>query len=73
MQTAKHRYTEWIGFDITNMRANWSDVHARELYLDSLEDENVAQKPEYMDLVEKFSKQLRQGWRTAFPKASSLS
>ena len=69
MQTAHQRYTEWIGFDSTHMRANWSAVHARELYLALGEDENVAGKTEYKDLVEELSRQLRQGWRMALPKA----
>ncbi|XP_013416506.1 iduronate 2-sulfatase-like [Lingula anatina] len=70
MRTDKYRYTEWVGFDGHHARANWSDVHARELYLresDPLEDHNMANFTKYKPLVQEFSDLLKKGWRNAFP------
>ena len=68
MRTKKSRYTEWISFDSMSFRANWSDVHARELYLydtDTLEMNNVAGLRQYSGLVGSLSKKLKLGWRGA--------
>lgn len=67
MQTDQYRYTEWIQYDHNTQKGNWSHVHARELYLDHKEDRNVANLPEYSELVNKLSSQLRRGWRDALP------
>ncbi|XP_076362820.1 iduronate 2-sulfatase isoform X5 [Tachypleus tridentatus] len=72
MRTNKYRYTEWMDFDPKTLRANWSSVHAQELYLhedDPLEDRNKAGFNEYKELVDNLSKQLREGWRAVLPKA----
>ncbi|XP_050040138.1 iduronate 2-sulfatase [Dermacentor andersoni] len=63
MLSRDYRYTEWIGFDTTNFRRNWTNVYARELYnlsLDSREDSNVAGSPEYKDVVVALSSRLRE-------------
>ena len=68
-------YTEWVGFDNTTCRANWQDVHARELYIhsaDPLENDNVASAQANVDLVRRLSSELRQGWRHALPPPSRL-
>jgi len=68
MQTNQQfRYTEWVQFDPKTQKANWLNVHARELYLDQNEDKNEADSPEYFKLVEELSNQLRKGWRYALP------
>lgn len=71
MRTHRYRYTEWVGFDPTLFKANFTQVHARELYLreqDPLEVYNVADMSLYRLLVEKLRKKLIAGWRHALPK-----
>ena len=73
MRSKTSRYTEWIGFDPVLFRANWSDIHARELYLyenDPLEMNNVAGFKKYSKLVNFLSQKLRSGWRNALPQRS---
>jgi len=68
MRTKDYRYTEWVGFDHVTFTMDWSDVHARELYLrtkDPQENVNVAGFKQYAALVEALSKQLHLGWREA--------
>lgn len=68
MQTTNgYRYTEWVEFDIKTFTANWFEVYARELYLNTREDNNVASFSEHRGLVAVLSKQLRDGWRGALP------
>ncbi|XP_068701510.1 iduronate 2-sulfatase-like isoform X2 [Montipora foliosa] len=68
MQTSQqYRYTEWVQFDPNSQKGNWSNVHARELYLDKNEDKNVAEFSEFSKLVKELSTQLRKGWRYALP------
>lgn len=71
MRTADYRYTEWVSFNPTTFYANFSEVHAKELYLhniDDLEDYNVAYESKYADLVQVLRKKLIAGWRYALPK-----
>ena len=66
MQTSSgYRYTEWIEFK--NFSANWTNIYAKELYLDTKENMNVAYLPKYYELTELLSKQLRAGWIGALP------
>lgn len=68
MQTTNgYRYTEWLEFDIKAYKPNWSELYARELYLDERENTNVANLPEYRGLVSVLSKQLREGWVGSLP------
>ena len=71
MRTELYRYTEWVGFDPITLQTNWSDLHARELYVhttDPSEDNNVADLPHYKQTVTQLSATLHQGWRNALPK-----
>ncbi|XP_078483511.1 iduronate 2-sulfatase-like [Ciona intestinalis] len=66
MRTHHHRYTAWVSFDPVKFFANFSEVHARELYLrdsDPLEIYNVANLKEYSNLVSKLHTRLAKGWR----------
>jgi len=89
MRTSSLRYTEWVGFRCAPSgnpekkpetriasEADWSDVHAVELYLhnsssvtgaddDEFEARNVAAEAKYKALLPALSKQLRAGWRAA--------
>ena len=68
MRTKNSRYTEWISFNPVLFRANWSEIHARELYLydgDPLEMHNVAGLKKYSELVKSLSQKLKNGWRGA--------
>lgn len=66
MQTANdYRYTEWIEFK--NFTPNWTNVYAKELYFDTKENKNVANLPEYEEMIALLSKQLRVGWTGALP------
>lgn len=67
MQTSQYRYTEWIQYDHGTRKGNWSNVHARELYVHKMEDKNVASLSEFQELVKQLSKQLQKGWRNALP------
>nr|CAD7409408.1 unnamed protein product [Timema cristinae] len=69
LRTHRHKYTEWIHFD--DNKADWSKVIARELYdhkLDSGEDLNLADRPQFAKLMGRLSQQLRAGWRYSMPK-----
>ena len=68
MRTHHHRYTEWVQFDPTTFKANFSQVYAKELYLhegDPLEMVNVAEDSLYDKLIKSLSKRLVAGWREA--------
>lgn len=67
MQTSQYRYTEWIEYDHDTRKGNWSNVHARELYVHEMEDRNVASLSEFQELVKQLSKQLQKGWQNALP------
>lgn len=63
IRTDRFRYNEW-----RHMKAG--DVVARELYdhsKDPMENENVVAKPEYQNVIERLSRQLKSGWRAARP------
>ncbi|XP_022099061.1 iduronate 2-sulfatase-like [Acanthaster planci] len=70
MRTKQHRYAEWLPFNNTNYRVDWSGLLARELYRygsDPEENVNVAESPDNIQLVKSLSHQLRLGWRHALP------
>ncbi|XP_052089496.1 iduronate 2-sulfatase-like [Mytilus californianus] len=72
MRTDKYRYTEWVGFDPLTLKTNWTDLHARELYvhdIDPDEDNNVAGLWDYIDVVADLSDKLLKGWRKALPNS----
>ncbi|KAL3878780.1 hypothetical protein ACJMK2_031110 [Sinanodonta woodiana] len=69
MKTVNYSYTEWVGFDPHSFTMNWSDYHARELYihdLDPFENNNVVSLRQYQSLVDELSQKLHDGWRHAF-------
>lgn len=68
MQTSRYHYTEWIQYEHKTQKGNWSNIHARELYIDPRDDRNVACLPDFSDLVQELSNQLRKGWRNALPE-----
>ncbi|XP_022786112.1 iduronate 2-sulfatase-like isoform X2 [Stylophora pistillata] len=68
MQTSRYHYTEWIQYEHKTQKGNWSNIHARELYIDPRDDRNVASLPDFSDLVQELSNQLRKGWRNALPE-----
>ena len=70
MRTDEYRYTEWVAYNHTTFKADWSQVYARELYAyssDPHEDVNVAEVAAFQDLGQALSRQLRAGWRKALP------
>jgi len=73
MRTHRYRYTEWVAFDPSVFKANFSKVYAKELYLheeDPLEMVNVADDSislPYTKLIKSLSKRLIAGWRAALP------
>ena len=73
MQTSSHHYAEWIQYDHETQKGNWSNVHARELYLGPQDDVNVASVPSLSNLVHDLSDQLRKGWRNALPENSHVN
>ena len=70
MRTKDYHYTEWVGFNHTTFEGDWSDLKARELYINDIDpdqDDNVADDPDKQDLVHVLSQQLRRGWRDSLP------
>ena len=70
MRTQEYHFTEWIGFNHSAFQGNWSDVHGRELYIkksDPFEDNNVAEEPDYKQLVQDLHARLMRGWRDCLP------
>eukprot|EP00057_Strongylocentrotus_purpuratus_P010965 XP_011665439.1 PREDICTED: iduronate 2-sulfatase isoform X1 [Strongylocentrotus purpuratus] len=70
MRTRDYHYTEWIGFNHTTFEGNWSDVGARELYINALDpdqNQNVAGYIKYGTLVKDLSQRLQRGWRDCLP------
>lgn len=68
MRTKDYRYIEWVTFNHSSFKMDWSEIHARELYShaqDSLEDSNLAGLKQYQAVVDTLSKLLHQGWRHA--------
>lgn len=62
MRTERYRYTEWV--------EPGKEPAARELYdhqKDPDENTNLANRPEFADLVARLSAQLRSGWKAARP------
>jgi hypothetical protein len=63
MRTERFRYTEW-------QNRKTGAVLALELYdhnRDPQENENAADQPEYRSDVERLSRMLKAGWRSALP------
>lgn len=63
MLSRSYRYTEWVGFDPSNFHRNWTNVYGRELYdlsSDLREDNNVANVPEYKEIVSALSSRLHE-------------
>ena len=68
VRTDTYRYTAWVGFNRSSGTANWSDVHARELYNHSeapvpvnynMETVNLAERPESAGLVARLHAQVK--------------
>ncbi len=79
MRTARYRYTEWPRCDwpagdlevAATGNIHWNDLRGVELYdhkVDPEETVNRAGLPQYRQLVEVFSRQLRAGWRHQLPR-----
>ena len=76
IRVKQYRYTEWIGFNHTDFTADWSDVHARELYShedDNEENVNLAGDEKYADIVSRLTDMLKEGWRAALPGKRAAS
>lgn len=71
MRTKRYRYTEWIFYDVVKFQPIWEKKRKYfELYdhkTDPEENANVGPSPAYSLVVEKLSKDLREGWRNALP------
>lgn len=66
IRTKRYRYTEWISFNHTNFKPNWSIVYGKELYdhlIDSKEDLNLENRPELLYIIKNLRKKLKLGWR----------
>ena len=68
MVTERYHLVEWHTWD--NDQKTAGDLVARELYdnrADPEENQNLADRPEHVKLVQDLSRQLRTGWRAARP------
>ncbi|CAG2117657.1 unnamed protein product, partial [Medioppia subpectinata] len=63
MGNSYFRYTEWIGFNVKTLAANWSQQFGRELYLNPNQTNNEAFNPRLSQFVSYLSRKLRKGWR----------
>ncbi len=62
IRTERYRFTEWASAAGESVGVELYDHHA-----DSVENENVAARPENKDLVERLRAQLKAGWRASAP------
>ena len=68
VRTKSHRYTEWV--DIKEKNQINARVHFTELYnldADSLEQNNLADKSDYVSLQTQLASVLKSGWKQALP------
>ena len=76
MRTRRYRYTEWVSFTpAPDYEVDWENDNGRELYdheTDPGETYNLANLPEYEELVDELSKTLRDGWRSALPENANI-
>lgn len=66
LRTKRYRYIEWIHFNHTTCKGNWSEVYDKELYdhkIDPNENMNLVYLDELQPLVKVLNKQLILGWR----------
>lgn len=62
MRTVDYRYTVWVGFNPSTFRANFQDIHARELYMvgtDPGEDHNIYNNSLHSNVLKKILAFLR--------------
>ena len=67
-----YRYAECIHSD-GSVLPNWDKVSARELYdysVDPWEARNLAEDPEYSNVVQQLSEKLHAGWAAALPQGN---
>ena len=67
VRTKTHRYTEWVHYDRTHFRPDFTHVLATELYRhsdDPFEFHNRAKEAAFSGKVSEMSKLLRAGWRS---------
>ena len=69
-----YRFTEWVCFNRTTAKPNWSEVWGTELYdhtekstFFNDENENLAYKPEMKTTIDELRQLLHAGWRDAVP------
>ena len=68
IRTKSHRYTEWVSYKEKKL-AN-AKVHFTELYnldIDNLEQNNLADKLDYVSLQTQLASILKSGWKQALP------
>jgi iduronate 2-sulfatase len=72
IRTDRYRYVEWYVWNKEENEAG--DLLCRELFdhqTDPQENKNIAEIPEYKNVVESLSQQLKRGWRYAKPGMSN--
>lgn len=70
IRTDQYRYVEWYNW--LGEQKEKGEFERAELYdhkVDSLENYNIAENPDYKDVIAKLSKQLNEGWRYSKPKS----
>ncbi|XP_050303881.1 iduronate 2-sulfatase [Anthonomus grandis grandis] len=69
IKTNVYRYSEWVGFDNENFRANWTKIYGRELYnhqIDPQENLNLEDRADLQPIIKKLRKRLILGWRKSY-------
>ncbi len=69
MRTDKYRYVEWYKWNKkTKTKEDFLDCELYDHDTDPEENQNLANKAEYKELVKSLSEKLNNGWRAAVPK-----
>ena len=73
-----YRFTEWVRFNRTTAKPNWSEVWGTELYdhtekstFFNDENENLAYKPEMKTTIDELRQLLHAGWRATVPPSAA--
>lgn len=70
IRTGRFRYTEWVGFNSSSYKPDWTNVVHTELYdheFDPDELDNKMDAGDYLNVAAELSRKMKKGWRHAMP------
>jgi len=68
MRTDKYRYVEWYEWNKDDTRGKLLDKELFDHDTDPQENQNLANQPQYKEIIDSLSLKLAAGWRQALPK-----